>query len=181
MKKHLFYTFLAIFVATAIVTLLGVTGVLRIADGYLTALVGAFLIESAGAVVAMFRTAEFFTDDEKENQDETASVKQELEAAREKLSDAVPLTNRLREEVARLQAENQQLQKRLADVDSFRLRIVGVLGSTSADRSTLLRELNLAADSPERDVALSVIGQLVDEKRIEPDPQMPRGYYRLCR
>ena len=60
MKTHLFYTFLAIFAATAIVTLLGVTNVIVIREGYLTALVSAFLIELAGAVIAIFRSAKFF-------------------------------------------------------------------------------------------------------------------------
>jgi len=63
MKRHLFYTFLWIFGITSIVTLLGVTGVIKIADGYLWALVSAFLVESAGAVVAIFKRAEFFSDE----------------------------------------------------------------------------------------------------------------------
>ena len=63
MKTHLFYTFLVIFAATAVVTLLGVTGVIAIQDGYLTALVGAFLIELAGAVIAIFKGADFFASE----------------------------------------------------------------------------------------------------------------------
>lgn len=60
MKKHLFYTFLGVFVVTAIVTLFGVTGVITIKEEYLKPLVYAFLIESAGAVIALFRAAKFF-------------------------------------------------------------------------------------------------------------------------
>ena len=60
MKTHLFYTFLAIFAATSAVTLLGVTNVIAIHEGYLTALVSAFLIELAGAVIAIFKSANFF-------------------------------------------------------------------------------------------------------------------------
>jgi hypothetical protein len=60
MKRHLFYTFLGIFIATSVVTLLGVTGIIHIVDGYLWPLVAAFLIELAGAVVAVFSRAEFF-------------------------------------------------------------------------------------------------------------------------
>lgn len=60
MKTHLFYTFLVIFAATALITLLGVTNVIPIREGYLTALVGAFLIELAGAVIAIFKGANFF-------------------------------------------------------------------------------------------------------------------------
>ena len=60
MKTHLFYTFLVIFAATSVVTLLGVTSVIVIREGYLTALVSAFLIELAGAVIAIFKSADFF-------------------------------------------------------------------------------------------------------------------------
>jgi hypothetical protein len=63
-KTHLFYTFLVIFAATAIVTLLGVTNVIVIREGYLTALVSAFLIELAGAVIAIFKSANFFAPEE---------------------------------------------------------------------------------------------------------------------
>ena len=63
MKRHLFYTLLVIFAVTSAVTLLGVTGIIPIAGGYLTALVSAFLIELAGAVIALFKRAEFFSED----------------------------------------------------------------------------------------------------------------------
>ena len=63
MKAHLFYTFLVIFAATSVVTLLGVTSIITIRDGYLTALVSAFLIELAGAVIAIFKSADFFSSD----------------------------------------------------------------------------------------------------------------------
>jgi len=65
MKSHLFYTFLLIFAATAIVTLLGVTNVIQIQEGYLTALVSAFLLELTGAVIAIFKSANFFEGDHK--------------------------------------------------------------------------------------------------------------------
>lgn len=63
-KQHLFYTFLFLFVLTAIITLLGVTNVLDIRDQYLAPLVGAFLLELAGAVIALYRGARFFEHDE---------------------------------------------------------------------------------------------------------------------
>ena len=62
MKRHLFYTLLVIFAITSLITLLGVTGIIHIVDGYLWPLVGAFLIELAGAILAVFRRAEFFDD-----------------------------------------------------------------------------------------------------------------------
>lgn len=75
MKKHLFYTFLGIFVATAIVTLLGITKVLIIDDKYLMPLVTALLIELVGAVVAMYKGTNFFDD---ENKDEGKVFREEI-------------------------------------------------------------------------------------------------------
>jgi hypothetical protein len=66
MKTHLFYTFLVIFAATAVITLLGLTNVIMIREGYLTGLVTAFLIELAGAVIAIFKSANFFTAEKSE-------------------------------------------------------------------------------------------------------------------
>ena len=62
MKKHLFYTLLLIFIATAIVTLCGVTGVLSIKDEYLQPLIAALLIEIAVAIIGLFRKTEFFSE-----------------------------------------------------------------------------------------------------------------------
>lgn len=63
MKKEdfLFYSFMVIFVATAIVTLLGVVGKIEIAETQLNMLLGAFLIELAGAVVSLFKRTDFFS------------------------------------------------------------------------------------------------------------------------
>ncbi len=58
-KNVLFYTFIAIFVLTALVTLLGVLGAVTIERSYLNALVGAFLIELGGSVVILFRKTDF--------------------------------------------------------------------------------------------------------------------------
>src|SRR6266699_1190592 len=57
----LFYTFLIIFVLTAIVTLLGVLEVVPIEKGHLGLLLGAFLIELAAAVIGLFKRTDFFT------------------------------------------------------------------------------------------------------------------------
>ena len=58
----LFYTFIAIFVATALVTLLGVGGAIDIPNSQLTILLTAFLVELAGAVIALFARTDFFAD-----------------------------------------------------------------------------------------------------------------------
>jgi len=60
MKSALFYTFLAIFVATAAVTLLGITGVVAIDDFYLKGLFGALLLELVGAVIGLYKATPFF-------------------------------------------------------------------------------------------------------------------------
>jgi hypothetical protein len=60
MKHHLFYTFLAIFIATAVIALLGIIGALKIPDFYLKSLTTALLIELVGAVIALYQKADFF-------------------------------------------------------------------------------------------------------------------------
>lgn len=62
-KDILFYTFLLIFVVTAVITLLGIVQVLTIKPGYLNTLVGVFVVEIAGAVIALFRRVDFFPDE----------------------------------------------------------------------------------------------------------------------
>ena len=57
----LFLSFIVIFVATAIVTLLGVTGVIHIDADLLNKLVLAFLVELAGAVIGLYKQAKFFS------------------------------------------------------------------------------------------------------------------------
>jgi hypothetical protein len=63
MKRHLFYSFLFIFVATTIVTLFGVIGVIPIPEKYLDKLIWAFLGELAAAVISLFRKTDFFSSD----------------------------------------------------------------------------------------------------------------------
>ena len=59
-KKHLFYVFLAVFAATAAVTLLGITKVVTVDDFYLKGLFAALLIELVGCVIALFKGTDFF-------------------------------------------------------------------------------------------------------------------------
>jgi len=60
MQRHLFYIFMAVFVATAAVTLLGITNAVTVDDFYLKGLFGALLIELVGCVIALFRRTDFF-------------------------------------------------------------------------------------------------------------------------
>lgn len=67
MKKALFYTFLFVFFSTAIVTLLGIIGILQIDKEYLTKLFYALIVESIAPVIALFKKTEFFADDADKN------------------------------------------------------------------------------------------------------------------
>ncbi|MGZ6268760.1 MAG: hypothetical protein ACXWNR_09405 [Candidatus Limnocylindrales bacterium] len=60
LRDALFYTFLAIFAATAVVTLLGIVHVVAIDDFYLKGLFGALLLELVGAVIGLYRATPFF-------------------------------------------------------------------------------------------------------------------------
>ncbi len=60
MKRHLFYLFLVVFACTALLTLLGIAGVILINDFYLKGLYSVLLVELIGAVVGLFRATSFF-------------------------------------------------------------------------------------------------------------------------
>ncbi len=60
MKKHLFFIFLFIFIATAVLTLLGVTQVISIPDKYLNILFGSLIILLVGSVIGLYRATDFF-------------------------------------------------------------------------------------------------------------------------
>ena len=61
-RTVLFIVVILVFVATATLTLLGVSGLHYVPDFYLKLLVGALLVENAGAVLAVFKTGQFFID-----------------------------------------------------------------------------------------------------------------------
>jgi hypothetical protein len=54
--KVLFYVFLSIFVATAIITLLGIVGCVTIKEGYLNKLFYSLIVEVIGGIVALFKS-----------------------------------------------------------------------------------------------------------------------------
>ena len=62
MKKTLFYTFLLVYVLTAIIALLGITNKVKIDDKYLEKLFYAVLIESAVSVIVLFKKTEFLEE-----------------------------------------------------------------------------------------------------------------------
>jgi len=58
---------LGVFVLSCLVTLLGLIGVVTINDGFLKWLVGAFLVDSAVCVYALFKKSDFLGDDSTSN------------------------------------------------------------------------------------------------------------------
>jgi hypothetical protein len=80
MKKHLFYTFLLIFVATATITLLGILRIVHIDDFYLRGLFSAFLVELGGAVIGLFKKVDFFTNsDAPEKESDNTNIAKSLQ------------------------------------------------------------------------------------------------------
>ena len=65
MKKCLFYTVLLIFIATAIITLGGVTGLIPVSKEYLDKLFYAFILESALPIFTLFKKTDFFSQEAK--------------------------------------------------------------------------------------------------------------------
>ena len=59
MREALFYSFLAVFIATAVITLLGVMGRVRISPGYLKALFSSLILELVVSVLYLFQTTDF--------------------------------------------------------------------------------------------------------------------------
>ncbi|MDZ4202067.1 MAG: class I SAM-dependent methyltransferase [Gallionella sp.] len=63
MKKHLFYAFLLVFLVTATMTLMGVVKIISIDEFYLRGLFGSLLLELIGAILALFKRTDFFSED----------------------------------------------------------------------------------------------------------------------
>jgi len=129
MKRHLFYLFLLIFAATAIVTLLGITGMITISTGYLSALLSAFLIESAAAVVALFARTDFYSKEDdrihseailalqKEHSDTINSLKNEYLASQEQNQKIIAGLNQS------IQRLNESDSRNAAEIGSLRFDV----------------------------------------------------------
>lgn len=77
MKQALFYMFLAVFGATAVITLLGITEYLPMREGYLDKLFYLLIAEAVAPVIALFRDTDFFgvvTPDAEQTKDSKLSV-----------------------------------------------------------------------------------------------------------
>ena len=62
MKKAVFWVFLGLFLATAVITLLGLIGWVTIKDGYLNSLFTLLIVELISTVIAWARNAEIFEE-----------------------------------------------------------------------------------------------------------------------
>jgi hypothetical protein len=127
MKVHLFYTILVSFAATVVVTLLGIVGLVHVESGYLQILVPAFLLALAGAVIALFRRSDFFTDDQseqpnaidnlrKEHLESDAHNQQVIQSLTESNAQKEAEAAKLRETIAQLRQAPPKLPLELADI-----------------------------------------------------------------
>ena len=62
-KNVLFFTFIGIFLATAIVTLLGITEQISINEKYLNGLFAALLLEVVAVIIGLFKKADFLAEE----------------------------------------------------------------------------------------------------------------------
>lgn len=114
-KQTLFYLFIGIFAVTAIITLLGITGVIKtIKDKYLNALFTALILEVVAAVILLFQAFNFT-----EESVNLADVITEsgLEPPREEAQYEDFIIDKLAEtpQIETLSTENEQLKKELAN------------------------------------------------------------------
>src|SRR5205085_9045536 len=131
MKKHLFYTVLAVFIVTSLVTLMGVTGCIVIPEKYLDKLIWAFLVQLAAAVFSLFRKADFFSEEEKKRLESVEVAVAQTAPVAKKILSTIP--SELRKEVAGspIEIDASEYFEKLADIDDRPL-----------DRDNWLRELN---------------------------------------
>lgn len=117
MQQVLFYTILSIFVATAILTLLGISKKIEIEDKYLSGLYKALLLELIAAVLFLFASTDFFNQSELHDDSmdaDSAEITSKLEECSEiksKLSIQNPSYETLLAERDTLNQEMASLQK----------------------------------------------------------------------
>ena len=94
-KDILFLTFIFCFVVTFAVTIMGITDVIKIRDGYLNTLFAGMVMELVGAVIALFRGTSF-SDDSASNRPHEDATGLQLFPNRAALSNARNLDDELR-------------------------------------------------------------------------------------
>jgi hypothetical protein len=133
-----------IFAATSVVTLLGVTNVIVIREGYLTALITAFLIELAGAVTAIFKSANFFVEDPK-----PLNAEADIRNSIRKLDGGIGLLHR------RIQDQEILFQARLLGIQHLR-------ATPETDTMVLISSIKSSIGKVSPDVINSALGSIAD-------------------
>jgi hypothetical protein len=64
MRVHLFYTFLGVYAATAVVTLLALVNLVQVREGFFVPLFGTFLVETVAVVIALFKRTDVLGEKE---------------------------------------------------------------------------------------------------------------------
>lgn len=188
MQVVLFLVVIVVFVVTAIVTLLGITGKYEIKSRYLAPLVAGLLIENAAAVFYLFKTIDFSNNSNGVSAF-IASLPEAVQAdtptlSRDKILSAIKdaeAAPRLRTEIDALEKENAAASKRVEDIEAkldegerhFLVRLVRFHRDASEFGSSL--NFTYPPSASKHDLArrflelLSEIGQY--DGPIEADPE----------
>ncbi len=149
MQQALFYTILSIFIATAILTLLGISKKIEIEDKYLNGLYKALLLELIAAVLYLFASTDFFNQSGNTNDfmdakssecieklEECSQIKSILSAQNPSYEVLLTQVDDLEKELKSLQENNdtsKELKKRLAKLEKSFFVKMAHLNSEIAD------------------------------------------------
>ena len=176
MKRILFFTILFVWLSTTVVTLLGITNVLTISESYLKLLVPAFLVGVGGAILTIFKSGDFFSDETKKLENEIQKLMDQNAQKDERIGELGLQTVGLSEQIESVNETNKQLSGTIDSLESLRLEIIGLLASDTATPSMILSKLNRKQE--DQSSIMSVLGKLVEDDQIEPNP-LAGGHYRL--
>ena len=149
MQQALFYTILSIFIATAVLTLLGISKKIEIEDKYLNGLYKALLLELVAAVLYLFASTDFFNQSGNtkdllntesseciEKLEECSQIKSILSAQNPSYEVLLTQVDDLEKELKSLQENNdtsKELKKRLAKLEKSFFVKMAHLNSEIAD------------------------------------------------
>jgi hypothetical protein len=106
--------------------------------------------------------------------------KARAEALEQKTEELLVRLDAAKAEVANLQRVNHDLHTNVEHQRSLKTRVWALFNQGgSVDMAFILRSLGRTNDRATADEVLSVLGVLVDEGKIEGDPYLPQGSYRL--
>jgi len=165
MKRHLFYTLLAIFAGTSVITLAGVVGLLPIEPLLLKTLSGALLVETAAAIVGLFKATNFFESDHLPSVEPTKRTGDSLQDA---LDAALS-------EIKVLKERNDELRANLDRRTDLEKRVWVALNA--ADQVTLQTVYSLvdAETAVERQAVQTIVGHFLEAGRLR--KSLNSGHY----